>query len=302
MDRRAYLLGLTGISATLAGCDRLDSLSGTEDDGTPEPAPQQVKVVEQYFTALNDGDTATASRLRHPESPVESLSEDRADYYDEEVSIGVEGATLREEDGETAEVTATVLTEAAESGETSRVDIVFELRETENGWRLYGSRVLESTPGSPEPTVETTREEQSRTNRVDVKSRVGTNIENNEIQTVEMVIGLAPGADAIDLSRFRVEWVDNTGVYRLGYGTTATESTFTVESIQDENGSLDGSRPILDDRSDRALLRFTVTAFREGGLPEGSSVRLSLETQSGGTTEAQLTVPQTLSGATAVNL
>lgn len=301
MDRRTYLTGVVAGTVALAGCESLPgSATGDEDDeddGTTESDPRQVQVVREYYSALNEGDADAANRLIHPDAPAGEVSEEGASYFEENIDIGVTDAQLRGESGDTAEVTATVLTRTEESEDPSREEWVFELRRTDDGWQIYEANRVESTdtPTPDEPTEQTT-------NRLQAVSTVGTNIQSETVQTVEVVVAKAPGAAEIDLSGVVVEWVGPAGVSRLTYGDTARQETFGVEPIKDEDGSLSGARPVLNDPADRAVLTFDVPAFAGEGLAEGAEVSLTLQTESGGTTDVYLTVPQTLADANAVNL
>lgn len=301
MDRRAYLTGVSAVTAALAGCEGLPSTGTTdgdeEDDETEEPDPRQVQVVREYYAALNEGDREAANELIHPDSPVGEVSEEGASYFEEEVDIGVTDVELREKTDDTAEVAATVLTRTAEDEDPERQDWLFELRRTEEGWLLYDGDRRESS--------ETTTPDQQNgqvQNRLQATSTVGTDIQNEAVQTVEIVVRRAPGASEIDLSAVVIEWVDSSGVSRLTYGERAGRETFGVESVNDENGSLSRARPTIDDDSDRAVLQFDVPAFSGSGLAEGAEATLSVRTASGATTEVTLTVPQTLAGSRVVNL
>ena len=419
MDRREYLLGVTGVTALLAGCEQLEQLQGTEtedDENEDESDPPQVQVVREYYQLLDSGDIAEANELIHPDSPEGEVSTDRADQYREELTISVGNTSLAETSGDSATVHVTVRVEQTGTEEPQERTLAVELRETDDGWRLYDSRRREETadepdnggtdggsdttqvrvvreyyrllddgniseanelihPDSPRGTVsqdqgeyyqseldisvqdsslhqvdgdratvhmtvsaeerssgdtqrselaielrrtaegwrlyDTSQREETTggtgdneevANQLQVVSAVGTNIESSEVQTVQLVLKRAPGSAEIDLSRLSMQWVDSSGAYDLTYGARESEETFAVESVRDDNDSLSGTKPALDDGADRALLRVSVPAFRNSGLQEGESASVQLSIPSGRSSEVRLQVPSTLSGQEAVQL
>ena len=172
--------------------------------------------------------------------------------------------------------------------------------------------VLINTAGFLQSQSQETGESSSEqvTNRLTVVSSVGDAIDNDEVEQVNVTVKQAPGAANIDLSATTVQWTDDSGAYDLTYMKNPTSSSlsgsnFNVTAVQ-ENGddtSLSPPNPVLNDPSDRAKLFFDLDLFRNGGgLPEGSSAELQINTQSGGNTNLILNVPQTLSGTSAVNL
>ena len=416
MHRREYLLGVTGATAMLAGCDQLEQLQGTEtedDADEDEPDPPQVQVVREYYRLLDSGDVAEANELIHPDSPQGEVSTDRAEQYRDELTISVGSVSLAETGGDTATVHVAVRLERTETGETEERSLAVELRETDEGWRLYDSRQREERdsgetddggsdttqvrvvreyyrrlndgnitganelvhPDSPQGRVSPDRSEDYRdeldisvrssslhevdgdratvhttvlveqrssedtqrtelavelrrtgdgwrlydstprgettgetddneevANQLQVVSTFGTDIESGEVRTVQLVLIRAPGSAEIDLTRLTVQWVDNSGSYDLTYGPRVSEGTFAIEGVQDDNDSLSGEGPILDDAADRALLQVSVPAVRDSGLPEGASASVRLSIASGRSSDTILQVPDTLVDGEAVQL
>lgn len=160
----------------------------------------------------------------------------------------------------------------------------------------------QTTPASTETTEGPTERADQMDDglaRLQVVSAVGTDIENSAVRTVKVTVRPAPSADTVDLSRVVVQWVDESGVYDPSDG-----DGFTVSPLKDENDSLSGDIPIVDDAGDRANLVFDVTSFRGDGNPlsEWSSVTVELTTASGGTTTERLTLPESLGNKDAVVL
>ncbi|MFB6075385.1 MAG: archaellin/type IV pilin N-terminal domain-containing protein [Haloarculaceae archaeon] len=164
--------------------------------------------------------------------------------------------------------------------------------------------VLINTAGFLQSSAQETGQSSSEqvTNRVQVVSTIGTDVSGG-VSTVKVTVKRAPGAANIDLGNTIAQWTDTSGAYDLTYQATADNTHFTVTSIQDDDTSIADSQ-VLNDRSDRAVLKFDAGAIRGGSnpLPEGSSATIQLNTQSGGTTTVTLAVPETLSGSSAVTL
>ncbi len=165
--------------------------------------------------------------------------------------------------------------------------------------------VLINTAGFLQSQSQETGESSSEqvTNRVDVVSAVGEQVDGNSIGKVKVTVKQAPGAANIDLSQTIVQWTDDSGAYDLtfqGTGSDAADSGFNVTNVQDGDSSI----PVLNDPSDRFQLQMDLSEYRanSAGLSEGSTAELQINTQSGGTSNVILNVPQTLSGTSAVNL
>ncbi|MBX0287114.1 flagellin [Halomicroarcula sp. F28] len=165
--------------------------------------------------------------------------------------------------------------------------------------------VLINTAGFLQSGAEETGQQSSDqvTNRLQEVSSVGA-VTNGNISTVNITVKKAPGANNIDLSTTTLQFVHSSGSTDMTYETSTSATNFTVSAIQDEGGEsiVDGS-PVLNDPADRARITLNTTAIvGDGGLGEGDTATIQLNTQSGGTTEIRLVVPETLSGADAVTL
>ena len=183
--------------------------------------------------------------------------------------------------------------------------------------------VLINTAGFLQSGAEETGQQSSDqvTNRLDVVSVVGEEIDqdNSEVDRVVISVKKAPGANNIDLSATTLQFVHSSGSNDLTYdGDDVSTSdgpsqadpssgtdNFGVAIIQDEGGgdSLTGTAPVLDDPADRAQV--VIDSSPNGvtdGFGEGDTATVRMNTQSGGTTEVRLVVPQTLSGDSAVTL
>jgi len=163
--------------------------------------------------------------------------------------------------------------------------------------------VLINTAGFLQSSAEETGQQSSDqvTNRLDTISTVGSDINDSQgVNTVEVTVKRAPGAANIDLGQTISQWVDSSGSYDLTQGGVANDTYFNVTSVQDDDGSISTSQ-VLNDPGDRATLEFSAARI-SGGLEEGDSATIRLNTQSGGTTTVRISVPETLSGNSAVSL
>jgi flagellin FlaB len=186
--------------------------------------------------------------------------------------------------------------------------------------------VLINTAGFLQTKSEETGQQsgQQVTNRLQISSATGSSLDDTEgVGVVNMTVKKAPGADNIDLENATVQWVGPSGTYNLvnqSIIASGADGHFGIESFKDA----DDSKPVLNDPDDRMVMVFdlgendvatdnvndrTNSEVGTDGedwfaeyLPEGSTVSLKLTTKSGATTTEQLTVPETISGASAVQL
>jgi len=174
--------------------------------------------------------------------------------------------------------------------------------------------VLINTAGFLQSGAEETGQQSSDqvTNRLQVVSAVGEDINSGSVQTVRITVKKAPGAGNIDLGTTTLQFVHSSGSSDLTFGSYNSDGTalspgdsnFGVTEVQDEDGSISSSGVVLNDPADRAqvILDTSSIVSTTSGLEEGDTATIQINTQSGGTTELRLVVPETLSGASAVNL
>jgi flagellin FlaB len=182
--------------------------------------------------------------------------------------------------------------------------------------------VLINTAGFLQTKSEETGQQsgQQVTNRLQVASATGTHLDSAQgVGVVNMTVKKAPGADNIDLENATVQWVGPSGTYNLvnqSITASGADGHFGIEAFKDG----DDSHPVLNDPDDRMVMVFDLgnddvstddvtdgataegEAFFGDELPEGASVNVQITTKSGATTTEQLTVPETISGASAVQL
>ena len=183
--------------------------------------------------------------------------------------------------------------------------------------------VLINTAGFLQTKSEETGQQsgQQVTNRLQVAAATGSNLDNSQVGSVNMTLKKSPGASNIDLENATVQWVGPSGSYNLvnaSVRASGADGHFGIVSFKDA----DDSHPVLNDPDDRMVMVFdlghnnvttddvTYDTTQTGDgfsyfaepLPEGASINVKITTKSGATTTEQLTVPETLSGAEAVQL
>jgi flagellin FlaB len=181
--------------------------------------------------------------------------------------------------------------------------------------------VLINTAGFLQSSAEETGQQSSDqvTNRLEVVNAVGTQIDSDAstVDLIELTVRKAPGAGNIDIGTTTLQMVHSSGSYDLTYssdeagGQIADNNDFNLTTVQDDDSSITDSQ-VLNDPSDRAVIYVNADAVISdstdpgtssgNGLAEGSTATIRINTQSGGTTELRLVVPETLSGDSAVSL
>jgi hypothetical protein len=174
----------------------------------------------------------------------------------------------------------------SDGGETALVGARFD--EDPNGKYAGSAYTFDLAPSSTEETT-------GGTGRLQIGNAIGTDIRNNTVATVELVVTSQDGST--DLSGVTGQWVGPSGVY------TVTADNFGITVLQDDNESLRGQPPVLEPESDRAKLVIDISSFsRQEALSPGEEVSLYLQTATGKQTEVQMTVPDTLTGEDSVSV
>jgi flagellin FlaB len=181
--------------------------------------------------------------------------------------------------------------------------------------------VLINTAGFLQTKSEQTGQQSSQqvVNRLDIapkSGKVGTVGGESVVGSVNVTVQQNSGATNIDLRNVTVRWADSSGVFRTTHSDVDSGTAdFGVVALKDA----DDSKPVINSVDDRFLLVFDTGAepinitldtadgtenVREidGLLEEGTQVNLRLTTKAGATTTATVTVPQTLSGESAIAL
>jgi flagellin FlaB len=190
--------------------------------------------------------------------------------------------------------------------------------------------VLINTAGFLQSKSEETGQQSGEqvTNRLQVLSTSGVRTPNDgitEVGGIEMISTKAPGAEDIDLTGITMQWIDDSGTYdvvhHLDYESSTHDGGFGNVSIKDDDNSLNEGTPVINNPDDRVRIVVDVGAqdsdtgdlsdafsdgtdytIRDSGLPEGASAQIRITTASGAASTVRLTVPESLSGKTAVSL
>jgi flagellin-like protein len=181
--------------------------------------------------------------------------------------------------------------------------------------------VLINTAGFLQSKSEQTGEQSSEgvTNRLNIapkSGQVGAIGGEEVVGVVNVTVQANPGASNIDLRNVTVQWVGAGGADRVThYAVDAGDADFSVSALKDNDGSV----PVLNDADDRFILTFDTGAAphdvvvdtesgshdlanTESPVGEGESVSIRLTSKSGATTTTTVSVPETLSGESSVQL
>jgi flagellin FlaB len=176
--------------------------------------------------------------------------------------------------------------------------------------------VLINTAGFLQTKSEETGQQsgQQVTNRLQVTGSTGTHLAGKEVGVINMTLKKSPGASNVDLENATVQWVGPSGTYNLvnaSVDAAGADGHFGIIAFKDA----DDSHPVLNDPDDRMVMVFdlgdddvntddgtTGDKYFGDAVPEGASINVKITTKSGATTTEQLTVPETLSGSSAVQL
>lgn len=160
--------------------------------------------------------------------------------------------------------------------------------------------VLINTAGFLQTSAEDTGDQSQAqvTDRVEVPSSVGNVADNASgsgdtgIDTVNLTVTKAPGAEAIALEEMTIHWLGPNGADTLTYNDSAAAGQFSLESIVAEEPNSN----ILYERSDqfKVVINVANTPIDGGYLAAGDSVTLTFTTASGAERVVGLTVPETL--------
>ena len=163
--------------------------------------------------------------------------------------------------------------------------------------------VLVNTAGFLQATAEDTGQESvdQVTERLDVINQHATvNSSGEGVGYLNLTVGLASGAGAVDMDDTTVKYVSNSEVRTLtnSSSATASDSEFKVTAIEATDS--DDSYGVLNSNEDRYEVVISAADIEpDDGLTASETVQLEITTQAGGTTEVVLTMPDQLAGSDA---
>ncbi len=163
--------------------------------------------------------------------------------------------------------------------------------------------VLVNTAGFLQATAEDAGQESvdKVTNRVEVVNQHGVVGNNSTVKTLNLTVRLAAGSSAVDLNSTSVKYLSDNQVTTL---TNDTDDSFPDSEEFDltpvEGTDSDDSFGVLNSGEDRYVLKISAGTIEDGddkeGLDTGDKVQLDITSQTGGTTQVILTMPQQLAG------
>jgi flagellin FlaB len=114
-----------------------------------------------------------------------------------------------------------------------------------------------------------------------------------------LTVRLAAGSSSVNMNTTSIKYLSDDTVTTLTNSTdqTANADRFSLFEVRDD----DDSFGVLNSRDDRYEVKINTSAIESGGtggpgLDTGSQVQLDITSQTGGTTQVILTMPQQLAG------
>jgi flagellin FlaB len=163
--------------------------------------------------------------------------------------------------------------------------------------------VLVNTAGFLQATAEDAGQESvdKVTNRVEVVNQHGVVGSDDRIKTLNLTVRLAAGSSAVDMNSTSVKYLSDDEVVTLTNSSSTTTDpagTATAFNLTEVEGTDDdGSFGVLNSGADRYVVHINAEAIESGsGLDTGDQVQLDITSQTGGTTQVILTMPQQLAG------
>ncbi|WP_311171111.1 archaellin/type IV pilin N-terminal domain-containing protein [Halobellus ordinarius] len=171
--------------------------------------------------------------------------------------------------------------------------------------------VLVNTAGFLQATAEEAGQESvdKVTNRVEVVNQHGTVGPGNKIANITLTVRLAAGSSAVDMNQTSIKYLSDTEVTTLTNHTEfsndvdanendGTSTTFNLSAVNRDEQFEDNSYGVLNNGDDRYEVKIDTEAIESetSGLETGYQVQLDITSQTGGTTQVILTMPQQLAG------
>jgi flagellin FlaB len=156
--------------------------------------------------------------------------------------------------------------------------------------------VLINTAGFLQSQAEATGEESTSqvSDSLQIISATGTVTDDPVVDSASLRVGLAPGADGINLENAEVQLIGPGGAdtYDIGTGGSGTQLSTTSDAT-------------LTESTDRETISFSTTELNDvssdsaspDGLNAGDEIEVTISTASGGQTTTVLRVPDPLEGS-----
>ena len=161
-----------------------------------------------------------------------------------------------------------------------------------------------NTAGFLQATAEDTGQESvdQVTERLDVVNEHATvNSSGEGVGYLNLTVGLASGAGAVDMDDTTIKYLSNDEVATLTNSSDATASSSEFKLTAIEETDSDDSYGVLNSDEDRYEVVISATDIEPNGegLTTSETVQLEITTQAGGTTDVVLTMPDQLAGSDA---
>jgi flagellin FlaB len=167
--------------------------------------------------------------------------------------------------------------------------------------------VLVNTAGFLQATAEEAGQESvdKVTNRVEVVNEHGTVGASDTISNMSLTIRLAAGSSAVDMESTSIKYISDNEVTTLTNSSSSqalaagNATQFNLTAVEETD--TDNSFGVLNTAADRYVVTINASAIEDKsnkyeGLDTGDRVRLDVTSQTGGTTQVILTMPQQLAG------
>jgi flagellin FlaB len=163
--------------------------------------------------------------------------------------------------------------------------------------------VLVNTAGFLQATAEDAGQESvdKVTNRIEVVNQHGIVGDNATVKKLNLTVRLAAGSSAVDMNSTSIKYLSDDKVTTLTNNSnsqTANSNKFALTKV--EGTDSDDSFGVLNSGEDRYVVTINAGKIEADtdneGLSTGDKVQLDITSQTGGTTQVILTMPQQLAG------
>ena len=165
--------------------------------------------------------------------------------------------------------------------------------------------VLVNTAGFLQATAEDAGQESvdKVTNRVEVVNQHGVVGDNDTVEKLNLTVRLAAGSSAVDMNSTSIKYLSDNEVTTLTNDSDPSDTFVGTEEFnltKVDGTDEDDSFGVLNSGGDRYVVSINAGMIEDDtnneGLSTGDQVQLDVTSQTGGTTQVILTMPQQLAG------
>ncbi len=168
--------------------------------------------------------------------------------------------------------------------------------------------VLINTAGLLQQRAQTTGQEAtSQTSTgLDVKTMYGNVTGSRTVDWINFTVKLRAGSEDVNLANLTINYIDDDTQQMLTYTTDNWSNTdfstkFNITKVNDDDASLSQNLPVMTSSQDIAKIHVNVSAI-DNALSEGNDATMRIIPSTGAKTIVGISVPESLSGQTAVDL